>query len=275
MSRRADVPTTRRRAPARRASCSPSAVDVEELERRPAPSTNVSPSSFVKNSLPSTATGDAEKPSRWATPSRPCHTDAAGWSLRPPSRCSPCRSPCRAGRRREAATARRATRAGSTTRARLRVTSPSPPGRIASVGPARPDEAKTRPWPDDRRWDDLHGRAAAAPELASRLRIVGLHAVLAVDDDFVVRRRRGSRPVFPSQRCASRAVRQTSPAGLRVERGDEGARTLVLIEDHPRCHEGAASRPVRGTARPTPEVAAPHEIAPARSSAASTLPNDA
>src|SRR5918995_430796 len=27
------------------------------------------------------------------------------------------------------------------------VTSPLPPGRIASVGPARPDEQNTRPWP--------------------------------------------------------------------------------------------------------------------------------
>ena len=39
----------------------------------PARSTNVSPSSLVKNTLPSTATGDAENPSRCATPSRPCH----------------------------------------------------------------------------------------------------------------------------------------------------------------------------------------------------------
>ncbi len=40
----------------------------------PAFSTNVSPSSLVKNTLPSTATGEAEKPSRRATPSRPCHS---------------------------------------------------------------------------------------------------------------------------------------------------------------------------------------------------------
>jgi len=39
----------------------------------PAFNTNVSPSSFVKNTLPSAATGEAEKPSRAACPRRPCH----------------------------------------------------------------------------------------------------------------------------------------------------------------------------------------------------------
>src|SRR5688572_4673026 len=29
----------------------------------------------------------------------------------------------------------------------VRVTLPRPPGRIASVGPTRPDDANTRPWP--------------------------------------------------------------------------------------------------------------------------------
>jgi hypothetical protein len=44
------------------------------LNSRPAFSTKVSPWSFVKNTLPSKTTGDAEKLSRAASPSRPCHS---------------------------------------------------------------------------------------------------------------------------------------------------------------------------------------------------------
>src|SRR4029078_10456474 len=50
---------------------SPSELVCSSLNSRPAFTTNVSPSSFVKNSSPLTATGDAEKPSRCATPRRP------------------------------------------------------------------------------------------------------------------------------------------------------------------------------------------------------------
>ena len=40
----------------------------------PARSTNVTPSSLVKNTLPSTSTGEAENPSRTARPRRACHS---------------------------------------------------------------------------------------------------------------------------------------------------------------------------------------------------------
>src|SRR5262249_25234596 len=54
--------------------CSPSRLTRSSLNSGPAARTNVSPSSFVKNTFPSTVTGDAEKPSRCASPRRPCHT---------------------------------------------------------------------------------------------------------------------------------------------------------------------------------------------------------
>jgi hypothetical protein len=47
--------------------------------------TNVSPPSLVKKSLPSTATGDAEKPLCTTSPRRPCHStlpDAASYAVR-------------------------------------------------------------------------------------------------------------------------------------------------------------------------------------------------
>src|SRR5688572_31477279 len=49
---------------------SPSSFTCNSLNVRPASTTNVCPSSLVKYNFPFTCTGDAENPSRIATPSR-------------------------------------------------------------------------------------------------------------------------------------------------------------------------------------------------------------
>jgi len=105
---------------------------------RPAVSTNVSPSSLVKNTSPLTATGDAENPSRRSEPSRP-------WKSTVPLFASYAVTMlCMSFTRYSTSPSR----SGDGTNGEPRdtdqatcvaVTSPLPPGRIAIVGPARPD----------------------------------------------------------------------------------------------------------------------------------------
>src|SRR5439155_7108102 len=106
----------------------------------------VSPSSFVKNTFPSTATGEAENPSRCATPSRPCQivfpvVASMQVMMLAMSLIMYRYSPYTIGE------GTNGDPRGLDQTRWLRVTSPFPPGRIASVGPARPEEQNTRPCP--------------------------------------------------------------------------------------------------------------------------------
>ena len=110
------------------------------------------------------------------------------------------------------------------------VTSPRPPGRIARVGPARPDVQKRRPALDDRRGDDLEVVSAAAPQLLPGIRVVRVDRALAADDELVVVADpdRHGRP--PADALAAGGPPDLL-AGRGVVGGDEAVAPLILIDD--------------------------------------------
>ena len=97
-------------------------------------------------------------------------------------------------------------------------------------GARAPRRAENHPVADDRRGNHLVSAAAASPELAAGVGIVGLHSLLSVDDHLVVIADVDGDRRAPSDRRLSRR----SPdwrARARIECGDERARRLILIDD--------------------------------------------
>src|SRR6185503_10667080 len=83
---------------------------------------------------------------------------------------------------------------------------------------------------DDGRRDDFVGVAAAPPQLLAAIGVIGLHLLLAADDDLVTGadadRDRCAPPVAGLARRPPDVAART-----RVEGGNEGSAVLVLIQD--------------------------------------------
>src|SRR5437773_7143748 len=107
----------------------------------------------------------------------------------------------------------------------------APPTRTNRESGARASRgAEHHPVPHDRRRDDFVRAAATVPQLSARRRIVRAHSALAVDDDLVVIAGADSDWSAPAGAGLAAGPPQW-PSAARLERRDERARELVLVQN--------------------------------------------
>src|SRR5688572_1523438 len=119
--------------------------------------------------------------------------------------------------------------------------------------------AEHHPIADNRRGNHFIAHAAATPELRAGIRVVCLHALLAVDDDLVVIDHANGDRCPPPDVGVSTGAPEIF-ARPSIERGDERAGELILVEDDAvLVEQRRSSGAVISLHRP--EVAMPEQLA--------------